>query len=54
MSTTYPELDTTDPQEPDNYDDPYRELEQDPEFIRFIEDRQKELFELLRKDDGKV
>lgn len=45
MSTTYPELDITDPQEPDNYDDPYRELEQDSDYIAFCKQREKEAIE---------
>jgi len=40
MSTTYPDIDVTDPQEPDNYDEV-----QDDYYIEFCKEREQEAIE---------
>jgi len=41
MSTTYPDIDVTDPQEPDNYD----EVQDDIYLIEFCKEREQEAIE---------
>lgn len=47
MSTTYPDLDVTDPQEP-----VYDEIQEDEGFIEFLEKIDKETREYMEEHDG--